>query len=418
MKRLTLLLFTLLFLVPAGGYAAPAETIDGVEITPFFDLRVRQEILENVFYWSPPDDRRWLRIRTRAGLQAAQGSHTVVFRLANEHRRLQEPEPAEFDWDELFIDQLYYDFKPGADFRLTLGRQNIIWDDGFLVLEGHPLDGSRSIYQDGLRFRTRRLDYFAVINSREDPFVLAGDLDRNLSDFDERGMGLRVSLGKHSVAAIWKREEDPDHFAHTSDIYTLSGRLNFDLTRGFGGFVEGALQQQEGVIDPMANGGGSTTSGKAYALQFGTKGPLAGKTSLDAGGFFYSGYGEDTMPFRTPWGRWPKWSELYIYTLLHEGGDGRVHVAAWENIAGLRLKLAASLHESIDGSVELMPLWAPEPDWQSRGLLWKAGLQFRLPQSITGHLVYEGLSYGDFHHIPDGVGETAHFIRWQLMYTY
>ena len=42
----------------------------------------------------------------------------------------------------------------------------------------------------------------------------------------------------------------------------------------------------------------------------------------------------DLRTFRTPWGRWPKWSELYIYTLIGESTPGRVNVAAWENIAG------------------------------------------------------------------------------------
>ncbi len=414
MKRFLSLLVALIILVPAGVNAAPTKTVQGVKVTPHFDLRVRQEFLENVFYWAPPEDRQWLRIRTRAGFRVQKSHHTFTFQLGNEHRRLQKPEPAEFDWDELFIDQAFYDYKPTDDFRLTLGRQNIIWDDGFLVLEGHPLDGSRSIYQDGLRFRTRRLDFFGVVNSREDPYVLAGDLDRHLSDYDERGMGLRVAFGRHSLAAIWKREEDPDHLVPTSDIYTFGGRLGFDLPRDFAGFFEGALQQQESVYDPT----GGTTAGKAYALQFGAKGALNCKSNLEAGGFLYSGRNNDTLPFRTPWGRYPKWSELYIYTLLHEGGDGRVHVAAWENIAGLRAKLSGPIRHNIEGRVELMPLWAPEPDWQARGLLWKAGLEFQLPENIKGHLIYEGLRYGDFHDIPEGAGQTAHFIRWQLTYTY
>ena len=41
-----------------------------------------------------------------------------------------------------------------------------------------------------------------------------------------------------------------------------------------------------------------------------------------------------------PWGRWPKWSELYVYTLIGESTPGRVHVAAWENIAAGRVEWA------------------------------------------------------------------------------
>jgi hypothetical protein len=193
-QRILLPLVAILLLTGAASQAQESS----LKITPLFDLRIRQEVLDGVLYFTPVPDRQWIRFRTRAGLKVQSDHHGLTLRLTNEHRRFVVPEPAEFDWDELIIDQAIYSWTPDENTTLTLGRQNIIWDDGFLVLEGHPLDGSRSIYMDGIRLRTsvycEKLDIFAVHNNKRDPYVLAGDLERSLSDADETGVGAKLTL--------------------------------------------------------------------------------------------------------------------------------------------------------------------------------------------------------------------------------
>jgi hypothetical protein len=411
MKRFVFL--SCLFILLCTGAESPGQD-NGPKFTPLFDLRVRQEVLDGVMYFAPDPDREWVRFRTRAGLKSDFQQHSLTFRLVNEHRRFVVPAPSEFDWGELIIDQAKWDWKPEDETTLTLGRQNIIWDDGFLVLEGHPLDGSRSIYMDGVRLRTtwsgEKLDLFAVHNKKRDPYVLAGDENKALSDTDETGVGAKITLGSHRLAAIWKQDDDPDGTIPLLNTYTLDGRFLWGSKEITSYTFETAVQYHDGIPEGAADG--PTTSGFDFAVQGQAKGNLSGPVDADLGFFFYG------KNFRTPWGRWPKWSELYIYTLLGEGGDGRVHVAAWENIAAPRLNLHYPISDMFRARWGLAYLLAPEPDWQARGLLMQTELKFDLVKGLDGHLLWEMLDPGSFHDHAGGMDKPVHFLRWQIVYAF
>ena len=405
-----LLLSSLIFMLLSGAESTAKE--NSVNVTPLFDLRIRQEVLDGVLFFTPEPDRQWVRFRTRAGLKVASDHHAAAFRMANEHRRFVIPEPEEFDWDELIIDQAFYAWTPDDITTLTVGRQNIIWDDGFLVLEGHPLDGSRSLYMDGVRLRTsircQKLDIFAVHNKKYDPYILSGDADRPLTDANETGIGAKITLGRHRLAAIWKQDDDPDGVLPLLNTYTLDGRLTWGKKEGTNGYVEVAIQYQDGI--PETTPYSPATSGTNLAFEAQIKGHLYGPVDADLGVFFY---GEN---FRTPWGRWPKWSELYIYTLLADGGDGRVHVAAWENVAAPRMNLYYPISKKVKARWGLAYLVAPEPDWNGRGLLMQSELKFDLGKGLDGHLLWEMFDAGPYHD-QHGV-KPVHFLRWQLAYQF
>ena len=85
----------------------------------------------------------------------------------------------DFDWDELILDRGFWSWRFAGEASLSLGRQDIIWPGGFLMLEGHPYDGSRSIYHDALRLRAQpggwRTDLALIHNEKYDPLIIAGD---------------------------------------------------------------------------------------------------------------------------------------------------------------------------------------------------------------------------------------------------
>ena len=152
MKKLLLPLVLLLVLTAP----APAKAVRrATKVTPLFDLRVRQEIMDGVLYFLPDPDRNQMRFRSRGGLSVAKNDYEFKLLLTNEHRGYIHPDNIPFDWNELILDQLWLQWKSGET-SLTIGRQNIIWDDGFLMLEGHPYDGSRSIYQNAARLILRK----------------------------------------------------------------------------------------------------------------------------------------------------------------------------------------------------------------------------------------------------------------------
>ena len=384
-----------------------------VEVTPLLDLRVRQELLDGVLHFAPDPSANWIRMRTRAGVRTVAGAHRLELRLANEHRHYLHPD-TDFEWNEVIIDRALWAWTPDDATTLTAGRQNIIWPGGFLMLEGHPYDGSRSIYQNAVRLQHGSLDLAFIRNLKHDQWVLINDLQRPLQDMDETGIVLRSEHGGLSWAAIYKDESDPDLVL--ADLVTGTLGARYERDGDDGGRLEAELAVQ--FLRQKSGGDDGHQDATALAAQVFLTEPVGGGVRLEAGGFYYSGNSDkDWAGFRAPWGRWPKWSELYIYTLIGESTPGRVTVAAWENIAAPRLQCHIPVGTNLDGRCGLTYLLAPEPDWEPRGLLTQAELKADLGGGLKGHLLWEMLVPGSFHdgrHNLAPLTDTVHFLRWQI----
>ena len=398
--------------------AAAKKDASSFTMSPLFDLRVRQEILDGVFHFVPDPDRNWVRLRTRAGAAAATGDHEFKILLTNEHRRFVRPDDIVFDRDELILDQAYWAWSVSPHTKLTVGRHNIIWDRGFLMLEGHPLDGSRSIYQNAVRLQVPLaggdLDLAVIHNPKRDPLVLAGDNNLPLTDADETAIAIRLVRGAAKWYLLWKNEVDPDHVLPHLQALTLGGRTDRKLGDTGELSAELAVQYQK-----ECSGSSDRPDGFALALQAHLADDLGSSWRGKAGFFYYSGASGDLWAFRTPWGRWPKWSELYIYTLIGESTAGRVNVAAWENIAAPHATATRPISKAIRFRFSAYYLLAPQTDWVPRGVLTETELTFDLWTGLKGHLLWEMLDPGSFHDGRGGlppVTSIVHFLRWQLSY--
>jgi len=400
-------------------------------ITPTADLRVRQEVLDGVYHWAgSQSDRNWIRVRTRAGFKLDAGEHHGELRLANEHRHYITPDE-ELDWDEVLVDRFLWRWSPREDLTVTLGRQDIIWPGGFLVLEGHPLDGSRTIFHDGVRLQTEmhgaKVDVAVVHNERRAKLVLLDDAERDLTFGDETGLLARLVRGAWTGSFIVKdlNEAEANEWGDTTPdlrTYTLGGRYAGPAA-GLGTLeAEVALQYQDGVVPVRVAPDGETPEhGWAVAGQAFLKRPLPGDLTMELGGFYYSGAGDNLRPFQSPWGSWPKWSELYIYTLLGESTGGRPHVAHWENVVAPRLQLRRPLSERLSARAGATWLLAPEPELISRGVLAQAELKAKLPHDLTGHLLLEWFDPGAFHDGRHGLAsfdDPVTFMRWQMSWAF
>ncbi len=385
-------------------------------VTPTADLRVRQEVFDGVLHFLPDPDVDWIRVRTRAGARIEGSRLGLELRLCNEHRHWLHPDVA-FDWDELIVDRAALTWRPGERTTVTLGRQDIVWPGGFLVAERSPLDGSRAVFQDGLRLQlddvAGGLDLLAVRNLERDHWVLAGDDHSPLQDTDESAAGLRVVTGPLAWAVIGKREHDPDRILPPLLTWTVDLRATGALGDGGEWEAEAAVQNQR----RKDHAGIGRESLDAMALQARIRDRFVGQTSLEFAAFYYSGDGPHRAAFRAPWGRWPKWSELYTYTLIGESTPGRLTVAAWENIAAPRLQLLAPVGERAHARLGVLYLLAPQPDWEPRGVLTQAELTVHLAAGVDAHLLWEMLDPGAFHDGRHGLPPlttTVHFLRWQV----
>ena len=123
---------------------------------------------------------------------------------------------------ELILDRGFWSWRFAGEASLSLGRQDIIWPGGFLMLEGHPYDGSRSIYHDALRLRAQpggwRTDLALIHNEKYDPLIIAGDQDRRLTDADESGAALRLTRG----AWAWSVRPGPSGSRRSTSVRPFS----------------------------------------------------------------------------------------------------------------------------------------------------------------------------------------------------
>lgn len=393
---------------------------------PSAGLRVRQEVLDEIFYFDPAQqDRNWLRFRARAGLAFSWGkSHTLEARVCDEFRKILTPDTA-LNLDELVLDRLLYRYRPGFGIQLTLGRQDVIWDDGFLVLDGTPLDGSRSIFMNALRLSHEGADagvqlgelLFAYNPERDELVLWDDDVERRLADADETAAALRLDLGaSQKLSVIWKHEHDGDGARPDLDAWTLSWRGE----RRRGGLAvlgEMALQHQDWA------GGGErpAESGLAWAGQLRLRRFLREGEHLDAGLFGYSGDDGERLPFRSPWGRWPKWSETLLYLMIPEEGVG-----AWADIAGpwLEYRRGGGRFDLRAGGLLAL---RPARDMEARGGLVKIRLGWKVAPGLTSHLLAERFwgdqkqesvvtpAWGSSASLPAFDGPMT-FLRWQLNY--
>ncbi len=396
--------FVTLILLLAAGVAGAADS----DWAPLFGLRVRQEYLPNVYYFDPVEqDRNWVRYRTRGGLRwRPAAGHTFQIRLVNEFRKIYEPD-TKVDWSEIVIDRLSWRWRTGGErpVTITAGRQEIIWEDGFLMLEGHPFDGSRSMYQTAIRGIVEgergAWDLSLIANEKRDPIALVADKKFALSDGNERAVAIRYfTPGGRQAGLIVKSEKDPDRARPDFTSWTLDLRQAGETRNGVRHIAELATQHR--------SAGGE--SGFAYAARLEAGRELAEKTSGAVGCWYYSGDGGRTEAFRTPYGRWPMWSDMWVYSMVGEGG-----VAEWQNLLLPYAEFERALHRGADLRATLFVPYAQEPEWEDRGLLATILVRLRLAPRLSGHLLWEWHVTGAY---PEETSENAHFLRWQLNYDF
>ena len=401
---------------PAAGEPvadAPAATTWQLKIG--VQERVRSENWDNSsdFDAAHTDARHQLRFRTRAWLDLARGTRfAFVLGLDNESRRITTPETP-FEWDETIFETLYLDAKITPAVAVRVGRQNLQRNDGFLLLEGGPLDGSRSTYSNALDVTYTRgaskLECLAITNPSRDQYLPPfNDQDKLLVEWDELALGLwYVDTHVESTTLegyyFWKGETDdvraptasgyqPDRNVHTLGTRILRKWLpDWSLTAELAG--------QLGQSDPDAGL-------RAWGSQASAKKTFAHTTkpSLTLGWAGLSGDDPASAAIEA-WdplfARWPKWSELYIYTLASETG-----VAYWTNLAmgQVRFQITPWKHVDLHAVYSRLGAFHPFPGPESmygagrrRGDLFELHADIAASSPIRGHLLGEYLAPGSFY---------------------
>lgn len=410
--------------------ATPAKAGYSVEIG--FEERVRSENWNNIIDQNAGsfDERHHVRFRTKLWTKWNFANRLeLMVSFNNESRKTSTPS-IPFKLDEVVFENCYADFKFSPQVSVRVGRQNIMRGEGFIIFDGNALDGSRTAYFNAgiltLSRKKSKLEFMGISNPRQDIyFPVANTQNRNLTEWDEQAAGMYYTDGNHPRSAweayyFYKRETrnflPSAHAQYQPErrFSTLGARLVQKLPRNFS--LTGEFAGQWGTrhaADSIRAWGGYAYLKKEF--------PVRTKPSLQAGYLGLSGDDPNTTSVEgwdPLFSRWPKWSELYIYTLSTETG-----AAYWTNLSALQVEFLISPVKRLDFRATYYHLHAFQPyaknpagygHGKNRGDLFQARLDFTLSKGWKGHLLYEGFAPGGFYRH----GESGYFLRFELSYQF
>lgn len=412
------------------------------------DIRIREEAYGNIPTIAPGTDDHtdYFRFRTRAWFEVGYENATLYARVANEFREYNGYTPAQKalatknGWkfpDELVLDNLYVDIKDVIDGRLDLriGRQDLVYGAGRVILEGTPADGSRTIFFDAIKATVHltpksSLDAFLIYNTPDAQDLTAGPLDRDLTrgaagQITEKGGGIYLTCKEMKempaeLYYVFKRESNNKDTGTVParDTHTIGARVLPQFGEQLSGEVEGAVQFGDTDVEPDQNIlAYMGYAGLTYKPDFG----LEGKPFFTAACYYLSG--DDNVPgndnrWNPVWARYPQFSDLMVFAMP---------VGRWSNLVYPHLQMGMKCPCKHDLSVKVGPMYAADEDQLAprdhsyQGILATARYDFPLVSGlfgkrgeIFGHVqaeVFAPAETGDGYYATD---EVAYFLRWEV----
>jgi hypothetical protein len=318
---------------------------------------------------------------------------------------------------------------------ITGGRQDIMFGDFYdwwLVLDGTPGDGSWTFFLDSVRMSIdvsemkTKFDIVALYqNARPDewlptlgtsgPNPPSNPAGYGLTEQNEAGAifyASNKSLKNTQIDGYFIYKGDYKEFANgdNADIYTVGAKVTGTPSKHWQYSVEGAYQlgSKEDRIGTIAERDISAYGGKLKATYL-LKDKLNNQVSLI--GEFLSGDDPDTTGkdemFDILWGRWPRWSELYIYSYVMETSG---KIAQLNNIGRIGPSWSMAPVKGMSLSVMYNALFAPQDtptramnralfsrDGNFRGHYLQTVLKHTFNKHLNAHLWAEFVWEGDYY---------------------
>jgi len=367
-------------------------------------------------------------------------------RMVWEFRTWDEPyrKPQHTDFDEILFDRLNVTMRNMFDQPLTgvIGRQDLILGVGWLVLDGTPLDGSRTIFTDAARFtyefegKKTKLDMIYIDNGAASDRWLKpiNDRDRALTEQDEYGAILYLTnqaSEKSKLEAYFMYKNDnpvdvpmdnfPMSWSKKAEIFTFGGAASQTLNENWNYRVEGAIQTGE-KDDSSSISQDMEAYGALTNLEY--KFNDSHDSSAHVGYEYCSGDDpgtDDIEQFDLLWAEWPRWSELYIYTYARE-----TMIAESTNLHRINIGHKFRPNKQWQICTDYHLLWADENTVEGstfisdsskfRGQLITCWAKYRFSPKLFGHLLGEYLIPGNYYE--KEFRDDAFFLRFNLEYTF
>jgi Alginate export len=426
-------------------------------------FRLRQETWDNMFDMNKSDvananpyarqDENYWRLKTSVWNKLDFDKQYGLFaKITNEARYFMTSNTASqlgLVGDEFLFDNLYaYYKKPaGLPIDLTVGRQDFLgtFGEGFLIMDGTPLDGSRTFYFNAARALVTindqyNVDFVYLFTQEHDNALPTysmytkaryGFEDRALNSYDEKGA---VIYGRGKVTEnvtiepyyIWKEEATPDGTTKPAlRLNTYGAHAVVGFGQGWKARAEYALQSGEyndAAKTKREGNGGYAYIGRSYDT-------IAMKPSWDLGYITMSGDDQSTTNknegWDPLWSRYPQISELYSLSLgVTETGIP----AYWTNVdiyraivrmnpaENTRLELTYNYLKADKTFSAASGPFAPmfSGDSKDRGQLVTAKLSHKFSPAVDGYVLIEQFLPGNFYAKPNQF--DAQFVRWELQW--
>jgi hypothetical protein len=410
------------------------------------DIRLREIYAPNLVYLDKNVDdadwhfqryrfRAWATLMPLARAMDDGGDLDINFRMVWEPRHYCKPEAKpDPDVNEAIIDKLNVQWKNAfgvKDLTVKIGRQDIILGNGWLVLDGTPLDGSRTIFFDAVRaiydakdIKTK-FDVAYICQRADSDQRLPPACDKDYHNIEQDEQGVIVYVTNTSVP----QTQIDGYFLYKNDNAVLCGGNNSDIF-AFGARVAGDIDRHWKYRAEFAQEMGEKNGNSLCAFGFNSR--LSYFMRDDWNNNFRFGYeylsGDrpstgTNEAFDPLWGRWPQWSELYMYPVIPETGGRPGEVTnlhrvgvGWSCNPIKGMELCADYHLLFAGKNTLGGIGGFSKSGNFRGQILALLLRHKFNEHISTHVLAELFFPGDYY--TDAKNDVAGFFRWELMFTY
>jgi hypothetical protein len=396
--------------------------------------RIRQEYVKNATTLTKDEtNRNYFRFRTKLWMEATPHEWLKAYvRLGNEFRAWMAPN-LNSDLNEVFFDNLYVESVRPFELPVSMkvGRQDITYGNGFIFLEGTPLDGSRSVYFDAIK-GTVHVD--ALKTDIDGLVIECNRMDRKFFKFNPSDQALNSdeiqAYGYYLTSKIFG---DPltieqyyiykdghgqpwpaSTFSNNSKINTWGARLSGKPIENFKYETELAVQSgKQGPTEKSGLGG--------YVI--GTYNfPVKCKPTLSTGYYYLSGDDPDTNK-REDWdpmfSRSTYYGDLLLFLFGREGG-----IAYWNNLHTIQVSGSICPVSWWHSALSYNKLWADEnplvgtagfSTGRDRGDLVRWMNKFNLTKNVSTLFQLELFDPNDYY---VSEAEDALFMRWEILIKY
>ncbi len=398
-----------------------------------FDERLRNEYLLNSTLDSkaPGHDTDYNRYRSRLWWTVKPIEDMEFnFRLTWEFRNYFAPESkAEqvTNLSDAIFDTMNIKWKNvmGLPLTVTAGRQDINLGNGWLVFEGTPDDGSRTLFFDGFRATYEIKEIQTTIdamyvwqNPRENQYItpFAYKPATILTEQTENGAILYVtnkSIKNTEINGyfIYKDDSDPlkAPLGDSGQIYAFGNRLVHDFNKNW--------QYRGEWVEEVGNKNGDNFSagGVNNLLTYYFRDPLDNRLR--------TGYEFLSDNFDPLWGRWPQWSEIANPIWAMEA-NGRP--AYWRNMHRIQFGHTIAPIKNLTFATDYHLLFADanpmagssgfSDDGRFRGQLITWAARYKINDFFSTAFLAEGFIPGNYYTAPKE--DTAVFLRYEFIFTF